>query len=1033
MKKSLKITLVSIGSLLAVIMIAIAVIVWYIFNPKRLTPIVNDLLAKNLTCQTDLDEVELTFFSTFPYFEIQINNLVLKHPINGSPSDTLCAVGSLGGRVEPFKYLFDKELIISGLTLNDGFVNIYTDSTGQSNYDIFPKTETKQDTSAFSLPFDFLELQTLDIKQVRISYADAQSGISTNIDNLNLSLGATMHQLNGDASINTTVTGISFVKNDSTPITASIGTFVLRAEGNKEDSKLTADLIADISVLNFAYGKAQYITNRDISIKTPISVDLQKMLFTLQKGSMVDFAKNRINLNGWLAMPNEAVDMDINFRTDMLTIADIIDLLPNDMRKSFADMTINGRFDVTGGLIGRLNGDTIPDLVARVGVENTSYSQKGLPLAFRDINGVAELTMGSESTDLKLKNIGLKFGKSSAVVDGSINDLTGKQMCRLNIGGNLDFDDIKAYMPDSTTLTGNGKANVKCAFTLDDIADVNMKKLNIAGDFAVRNINIVYKDSTKLAMPKANISLSIPSTRTNSKFKELIEVNIADSESLHFEQTGTMNAKLLSPQINLAISDVTDKKQPLAVRCSYDMSVLGVGMDTIEARITKPKGDFYMLPSERNRDFSKFIISLVSPELNASYGRDTYLTSSAIDINGDVTYGDTNESLFMRFMPSLGVKINDLVVNTVKIPAVAKIPVIDFKLTPESLIVNQSRIVLKNSDFNLSGVVSNISDYLSNSGMLKAEMDFTSDMVDVRELMDMVSGFGAKDQSQKAAIAEKTEDGEKEPFMVPWNVDVVLNTKVSHGKVSTTDIYDLGGTLIIRDGVMVLEQMGFTCEAAKMQLTSIYRSERKNHLFLSFDFHLLDIEIDKLIKMIPQIDTIVPMLQYFSGKGEFHLAAETYLKSNYDIKYSTIRGASAFEGKNLVLLDNETFNSMAKMLRFKKKTQNKIDSLSVELTLFRDEVELFPFLLAMDNYKVVLQGKYNLSQNYKIKAETITPIRLGVDLTSSKAGGMKLSKLRLINLEYSNLFNPEKQNATQRQVMEMKKTISDALKANVKK
>ncbi len=252
MKKSLKITLVSIGSLLAVIMIAIAVIVWYIFNPKRLTPIVNDLLAKNLTCQTDLDEVELTFFSTFPYFEIQINNLVLKQPINGSPSDTLCAVGSLGGRVAPFKYLFDKELVISGLTLNDGFVNIYTDSTGQGNYDIFPKTETKQDTSAFSLPFDFLELQTLDVKRVKITYADAQSGISTNIDNINLSLGATMHQLNGDASVNTTVTGISFVKNDSTPIIASISTFVLRADVNNDASKLTADLISDISGMNFS-------------------------------------------------------------------------------------------------------------------------------------------------------------------------------------------------------------------------------------------------------------------------------------------------------------------------------------------------------------------------------------------------------------------------------------------------------------------------------------------------------------------------------------------------------------------------------------------------------------------------------------------------------------------------------------------------------------------------------------------------------------------------------------------------------------
>ena len=86
----------------------------------------------------------------------------------------------------------------------------------------------------------------------------------------------------------------------------------------------------------------------------------------------------------------------------------------------------------------------------------------------------------------------------------------------------------------------------------------------------------------------------------------------------------------------------------------------------------------------------------------------------------------------------------------------------------------------------------------------------------------------------------------------------------------------------------------------------------------------------------------------------------------------------------------------------------------------------------MDNYQVVLQGKYNLSQSYKIKAETISPVRIGVDLLYSQAKGLKLTKLKLLKLQYSNLFKPEKQNATQKQVMELKKMISDALKANVK-
>ena len=93
-------------------------------------------------------------------------------------------------------------------------------------------------------------------------------------------------------------------------------------------------------------------------------------------------------------------------------------------------------------------------------------------------------------------------------------------------------------------------------------------------------------------------------------------------------------------------------------------------------------------------------------------------------------------------------------------------------------------------------------------------------------------------------------------------------------------------------------------------------------MFAGVDFHLLNIDVAELIHLIPDIDTIVPMLKAFDGKAEFHLAAETYLKSNYDLKMSTLRGAAAIEGKDLVLLDGETYSTIAKYMMFNKKTRN---------------------------------------------------------------------------------------------------------------
>jgi len=104
-----------------------------------------------------------------------------------------------------------------------------------------------------------------------------------------------------------------------------------------------------------------------------------------------------------------------------------------------------------------------------------------------------------------------------------------------------------------------------------------------------------------------------------------------------------------------------------------------------------------------------------------------------------------------------------------------------------------------------------------------------------------------------------------------------------------------------------------------MQLTAMYRTPRKNHLYLGLDYHLFDVEISRLLQMIPDIDTLMPMLRSFGGSGEFHIAIETYLDSLYNIKESTLRGASSIKGEDLVLMDGETFSEIAKTLRFSKR------------------------------------------------------------------------------------------------------------------
>ena len=169
----------------------------------------------------------------------------------------------------------------------------------------------------------------------------------------------------------------------------------------------------------------------------------------------------------------------------------------------------------------------------------------------------------------------------------------------------------------------------------------------------------------------------------------------------------------------------------------------------------------------------------------------------------------------------------------------------------------------------------------------------------------------------------------------------------------------------------------------------------------------------------------------FDGQGNFHLALETYLDAKYQPKVSTLLGSTAFSGKELVVLPGETFNTMAKYLMFNKKTENKIDSLDVEATLFRNRIDVYPFLLSIDKYQVCVSGIHSLDNacNYHLEIlKSPLPMRLAVDVT----GSLSKPHIALGKVKYNDLFNPQKTDAVKTRTLEIKKMVREALEGNVR-
>ena len=129
-------------------------------------------------------------------------------------------------------------------------------------------------------------------------------------------------------------------------------------------------------------------------------------------------------------------------------------------------------------------------------------------------------------------------------------------------------------------------------------------------------------------------------------------------------------------------------------------------------------------------------------------------------------------------------------------------------------------------------------------------------------------------------------------------------------------------------------------------------------------------------------------------------------------------------------MDGETFSEIAKKLRFNKKTENKVDSLSAEFTIFRNEIDIYPFLIVMDKYKAVIAGRHNFDMTFDYHISVVDcplPIKLGVDIK----GNVDNLSYKLAKCRYAEYFRPSSRRAVENKQLELRKMIREALTQKV--
>ena len=76
MKKWLKISLISIASLMGLVMLIFATVCFVVFSPKQLTLLANKYVNEFVNADVSIERIKVSYFSIYPFMRLDIDNVL---------------------------------------------------------------------------------------------------------------------------------------------------------------------------------------------------------------------------------------------------------------------------------------------------------------------------------------------------------------------------------------------------------------------------------------------------------------------------------------------------------------------------------------------------------------------------------------------------------------------------------------------------------------------------------------------------------------------------------------------------------------------------------------------------------------------------------------------------------------------------------------------------------------------------------------------------------------------------------------------
>ncbi|NDV57892.1 hypothetical protein [Bacteroides sp. 519] len=1064
-----------------VLLIIIGIVLNTIVTPKRITPVLLEVAHQYLDAEINCESIDITFFSTFPDLGIQMNNGSIVHSVSTdsihqpSAPDTLLVFEKGTVSLNPVAFIFNRKIVLHKFEVQNGDVYAFVNADGKANWDIvIPSEEVAQqpeENKAFDMPE--LNIKDIHLQDIRITYDDLHEDVFVLMDSVQMKLNGNMAKDRANLNLAFRTSGITSYYQGQTyskELPVSIRTKL-------NNDRINKSLTLDRGAINLGILKlrtAGSIVRDSVVRGANVNID-----FTLNASSLSDIVE---------MVPAHINDINsqIVANGEIQSTGKISGLLS---REQYPTLSLS--FQLANGMVApkkhkdkpfaeeiKLNFETLIDFS---GKQSSTFKLN----EFSANSGSSKIHVKGSLNNLLTQPF--VDTQAKAIIDFTQLSQSYSFLEDIKMGGMIDFDlSAKSLLSDIQSfnlgkININGNANIKSLFfnhlkenfslyatnadmkfgsnTRDSIRGRLLESL-LRGSVSMDSLNLNWKDEIKASAGKVSSSFSTSEPKDSSSIAPVtttarvrnLQLNMGDSVRLRSFRTNAF-ARIAPSKGNLSLPEIS----------------LRFALDTVGARYTDTGG------SIRNANLSLKLNKLQTQNnRRANTTTDTTNISSNRQRYAGMTREQRDSLRKVHFNPEANLSFRlesqetrdllrnwdvtgDLKCTSVRLrtplfPLPIRVMESQMNFTTNNLKIEKADLQIGSSALSLSGDIDGIRQALLFNGKVAAKLTLTGDSIDFNQLIKAAvagSEYSSKSSIEKDSISATVLDESKAIpinvdtvqsaiFVVPRNLDIEFNSRIQNAKFSDIHIRNAMGRIILRDQAIQLPRFSLSSDIGKATMTMVYKAANSEGAHVGMDVNITQMDIKELIQAVPMIDELAPMLRSFEGVVDCEMTAVTELDSVMNVLLPRTTASCYLHGKDMVLLDGETFSEISKTLMFKNKKRNVIDSISVEMIMEDEKLMIFPFQVSIDRYSAGVGGLQNLdlSFNYHITVlKSPLPFKLGLNIT----GNADDMKIRLAKAKYKDLFTVarEKQltetiNVREEMGQKLRKSINEIVGSDLK-